>query len=235
MIKDLSIIIPYRFYDTRRNHIFEWILERYRLVYPEATVVVADSDEDKRFSRSQSRNHGVDMANTKYILIADADTMSFRPFIEEGLRMMAEGEANWVIPYGQKGYYNLRHPYSDYVLSCKPNVFITPDKFEWQHQLLSWAGQLLMSTDSFYKVNGYDERFQGWGYEDNAFQHAMDTIVGGHSRVEAGWTAHIWHPEPRSERWDHPDFLKNKLHMHNYVSAVGDVEEMTKVVQGNRK
>ena len=111
---------------------------------------------------------------------------------------------------------------------------MTPEKFEWDYQLQSWAGQLLMQTESFYKANGYDERFQGWGYEDNAFQYAMDTIVGEHSRVEAGWTAHIWHPEPRSERWDHPDFEKNKLHMHHYVAAAGNVEQMIKVTEGNR-
>ena len=234
MIDNLSVILPYRYKDARRQTIFNWILKRYEILFPEAQLIICDSDEDKKFSRSQSRNYGVDSVDTDYILIADADTMPFRPFVEQGLLMLKEG-APWVLPYGQRGYYNLRKPYSDYVLSQDPAIFITPEKFEWVHQLESWAGQILMHKESFYSVNGYDERFQGWGYEDNAFQRALDTLVGPLERVEAGWTAHIWHEEPRSERWEHPDFKLNEKRMHHYVEATGNYDKMIEVVEGNRE
>jgi hypothetical protein len=233
MINELSIVLPYRFKDARRERIFSWILKRYNSLFPEAEIIVSDSDEDKPFSRSQARNYGVDSVGSKYMLMADADTMPFRPFIEAALTSLYKG-SSWVLPYGVKGYFNLRHPYSDAVLAQSPDVFITPDKFEWIHQLESWAGQIVMRTESFYEVNGYDERFKGWGYEDNAFQKAMDTIVGPVERIEAGWTAHLWHPEPLDERWRHPLFEQNQQRMHHYHKCYGDRIDMCKLVEGNR-
>ena len=232
-MKNLSIIIPHRFTDSRRLEIFNWIHERYERLYPDSPIIIADSDEDKPFSRSQARNYAVDNADTEFILLADADTMSFRPFVKSAIEMIEKGTP-WVIPYGISGYYNLRKPYTDKVMAMKPDAFIAPDAFEWKHQLESWAGQIVMSKGAFEQVNGYDERFIGWGYEDNAFQRAMDTIVGPFKRIEAGWTAHLWHAEPGSDRWAQPHFADNRVRMTAYLDSAGNREAMLETVKGNR-
>jgi len=232
-MKDLTIVIPFRAASERRMQIMDWICNRYRILFPESNIVVSDSDKDKPFSRAQSRNHGVDMVDTEYLLLADADTIPFRPFIELGVKALQEG-ANWVVPYGTRGFYVLKKPFSDKLLSGPPDAFVTPDTFEWLHQTESWGGLILMRTESFYEVNGYDERFQGWGYEDNAFQRAMDTIIGEFTRIESGWSAHLWHEAPMEETWEHPQIKVNIDRLSHYVEAVGNREQMLSVVSGNR-
>lgn len=232
-MKDLSIVIPYRPTSERRMEIMDWILDRYKKLFPYSRIIISDSDKDKDFSRSQSRNYGVDMVDTKYLLLADADTIVFRSFIELGLKDVKNG-AGWVVPYGTWGFYVLNKSFSDKLLAGRTDAFVTPDAFEWDHQTQSWGGLILMETDSFHKVNGYDERFQGWGYEDNAFQRAMDTLVGPFSRVESGWGAHIWHEAPDSETWRHPQINNNTRRLKDYIAAAGNQEKMLSVVKENR-
>jgi predicted glycosyltransferase involved in capsule biosynthesis len=232
-LKDLTIVIPFRAQSERRKEIFEWILSRYKILFSGSQIIVADSDPTKPFSRSQSRNVGVSSVKTEYVLIADADTIPFYPFIKLGYESLING-ANWVIPYGKKGYFNLKKPYSDKVLSMSCDSFITPDLFEWDFQLESWAGQILMKTQCFHDVNGYDERFVGWGYEDNSFQKAMDTLVGPFTRIESGWTAHIWHHAAEAETWSQPH-IENNRRLHSlYAQYSGNQILMSELVAGNR-
>ncbi len=40
------------------------------------------------------------------------------------------------------------------------------------------GGALAISREAWERVNGYDERFAGWGYEDAAFSLATQTLLG---------------------------------------------------------
>ena len=232
-LKDLTIVIPFRAQDARRKMLFDWILNRYKSIMPESQIVIADSDPGQPFSRSQSRNVGVDAVKTNYILLADADTIPYRPFIESSIDLLKTG-ANWVIPYGRKGFYVLKKPYSDKLLSQPVDTFTTPDFFEWDFNTESWGGLVLMSKSSFVKVNGYDERFKGWGFEDNAFQIAMDTIVGPFSRVEFGWSAHLWHAASNEDTWGQPHAELNQKILHEYRRRSGNVQAMLNFVKDNK-
>jgi hypothetical protein len=50
----------------------------------------------------------------------------------------------------------------------------------------------------FESVDGFDERFAGWGYEDRAFFYACRTFGGLTLRVP-GPAYHLWH-QPAAER-----------------------------------
>lgn len=57
---------------------------------------------------------------------------------------------------------------------------------------LSWSCCIAIPRKAWEKIGGFDARFQGWGFEDMAFQ-AMACGLVGHDRIE-GDVLHLWHP-----------------------------------------
>ncbi|MCU1500578.1 MAG: hypothetical protein JWM47_4531 [Acidimicrobiales bacterium] len=52
-------------------------------------------------------------------------------------------------------------------------------------------------------VGGFDERYEGWGGEDDAFHAACKVIGGGFERLR-GDVWHLWHPPSDHRSWDDP-------------------------------
>lgn len=187
---DLSIIIPWRNDGGRRLEIFDWVMKRYHALFPGAQIILG-IDDGEPFNRSKARNNAFRKVDRKYVLIGDADTVPFQENIMEGLTALV-GTANWVIPY--QTYFALTKESSDIILNSPyQDVLFAGLKHEFAFQ--SWAGQLLMRSDDFRKTGGYDERFENWGFEDEAFLMCLDAILGPHSRTR-GNTYHLWHPRP---------------------------------------
>jgi len=76
-------------------------------------------------------------------------------------------------------------------------------------------------------VGGFDERFQGWGWDDVAFHRACHTIGGGQQAVE-GDLLHLWHSRPvERNNTAEPQFQANKTLGQRYKDALGDPEAIT--------
>ena len=56
---------------------------------------------------------------------------------------------------------------------------------------LSWSAAIAVPRVAWEAIGGFDERFEGWGFEDMAFQSMA--VAYGHERVE-GDVYHFWHP-----------------------------------------
>jgi len=232
-VKDLSIVIPYRPSTDRRITLFNWIYKRYEMLFPESEIIVSDADDSAIFSRSRSRNLGVDRVKSKYVLLADADTITCRRFIEHGILELDYG-AGWVIPYGPRDFFVLDNVCSSNILSRRPDYNMSPSEFSWEWKLESFGGLNLMRTESFRMVNGFDERFIGWGYEDNSFMIAMNTIIGKAVRPQGTWGAHLWHPATAGETWEHDYAEYNRDMMERYKRFSGNANAMSSLVGGNR-
>lgn len=226
---ELSIVIPWRpGSDSSRQRIFDWVFERYRLLFPGAEIVIAD-DGSEEFNRSTFINHGVEQATGEFLLIADADTVSFPVWIDEAIKEIKLG-APWVIPYSEDGYVDTDKRGGRKILSCPPDKDIDPYSVTFQDRLKSWSGQVVIRRDDFWKVGGFDPRFKGWGYEDNAFVECCDTILGPHERLTSGYTIHIWHPAPVETTWDQPNIEMNRALYAHYHLKSGDRDAMLKFV-----
>lgn len=55
------------------------------------------------------------------------------------------------------------------------------------------GGPRVVTRDLWEKTGGFDPRFKGWGYEDNAFRFACKQAAGPTRRVE-GVLYQLWHP-----------------------------------------
>ncbi len=50
-----------------------------------------------------------------------------------------------------------------------------------------------MSRNTFIVAGGFDERFIGWGGDDDAFVHALETLCGNYIKLGRE-VFHLWHP-----------------------------------------
>lgn len=239
-LDELSVIIPWRnpektpgsagkaAYNWRLNN-FDWVMARYEHLLPEVEVLIGDAGGP--FNRSSFINAGAASSGRKYLLIADADTIPYREALLQGLDMIDAGYG-WVIPYGDADYYNSDQRSAEEILRRSPVDNIRPEEITWEHKLKSWSGQVLIERDDFEALGGFDERFQGWGYEDNAFVAMCDTMLGDHGRVRDAWTIHIWHPAPEETTWRQPNIDANRRLFESYEAARGDQDAMMRIIRG---
>lgn len=188
-----SVVVPWRSDDGIRAEIFEWITERWKILYPyEIEFIVCDSG-DEPFSRSKSRNQGAKNASTDVLVFADADTIPVRRFIDKSVE--SASLSRWCIAYDMGRYYNLNSVHTRELLRADPATLICePVEGMWDHKITSWAGMFAVSQEDFWRIGGYDERFIGWGHEDVALRLALDNEVCKHDRVVDGFAIHLDHP-----------------------------------------
>lgn len=215
----ISVIVPWNNPGSiYRRRAWEWLRARYEnlLAYDFDVDLVYGSSDAEPFSRGGSRNFLVGRSKEDILLIADADTVFNKDQIKVGVDLLGQG-APWVIPYGLGRYYNLtRSASADVVVKDPKRTIPEPvDSTEWDHKLDSWAGLLLMTKSAFNQVGGYDERFIGWGYEDNAFRAAMDSVVGQHQRTPH-YALHLWHPAIEAENFGQPFIHHNRALYQTY-------------------
>lgn len=230
-MKDLSIIIPYGNpgLDRRRDDLFEFVYSWWSFYLPDSQIIThAVFDSDGGFNRSASRNAAVAIADTRYLVIADADTICPPSALVQAFDYIDAQlpYASWVLPYGNKNYYNLTKECTDNILNNGVKQQLPPeDLLIYDHKLQSWAGILCMTKSAFDAVEGYDERFIGWGYEDNSFRLCMDTLWSPHARIDS-YCVHLWHDAPEEKRFNQPDIQHNKRLYDKYFSAFGSRSAM---------
>lgn len=226
---DLSVLIPYGGTEEWRERSFHWLLRRYGDLLPGAQIVIGSSDAEN-FSRAEARNRAFGQCTGDTLLIADADTI-FHPDQLTAAINLLKGKRNWVLPY--QWYYNLSREVTDSILNLDASETITEPVHpaSYEHKIESWAGLLVTPREAFEVVGGYDERFQGWGYEDNAFRLALDTLWGQHERLAWGYCLHLWHPSSEDGCFGQPHIFDNRSLLLDYQAAYGDPAQMRTVVQ----
>lgn len=209
---NVSILIPFRGDNSWRSRIFGWVCQRWAFAFPEAELIIGDSTSEQ-FNRAEARNRAFAASKGEYLIIADADTAINPSQVQTAITLLTAG-IPWVLPYDI--YYNLSEDDTCALLDEDPDVLLV-EPSEWEHRIESWAGVLVLPREAFEEVGGYDERFAGWGGEDNAFQHCLDVVWGKHHRI-SGFVSHLWHPRGEAD-FSNPDWPMNQTLLRKYQSA----------------
>jgi N-terminal domain of galactosyltransferase len=217
----ISLIVPFRPDGGQRDRVWAWCRAHWRACLPGLEIVEADSGHTS-FHRGASINQGVQEALGDQIVIADADTVVSNV---EGLFRALTGP-RWLIGYSAERYFTLTAEQTDQILTRAAPGFLPPPPPR-AFGITSWSGVLGITRKAFRSAGGFDERFADWGWEDRAFVHAADTILGPHARID-GYALHLWHP--RGPDWASPGLQERQHLWQRYRDADGDVEAMRTIL-----
>ncbi|MEH7085812.1 galactosyltransferase-related protein [Neobacillus drentensis] len=224
MFENVSIIIPFQNDYGPRLEAFLWVKKFFETTMPSAEMIVGRT-KVSRFNKAKAVNLAAKEATRDILLIVDADTVFDPNIILESIKLLQY--AAWVIPF--KEVYDVPMDVTEKVMRTKPgwplNVKLEDcHKVNWMYD--GFAGKVnLIPKRNFEKVGGFDERFIGWGGEDDAFAWSVNTLCGNFVNYDAK-VFHLWHPPANN-----PDSRGNDALVARYMFANGNQEEMLKIIR----
>ena len=247
---NLSVVIPFRAKCSEREKIFKWVCKRTQLILPGAEVIVGSDSRNTSefFNKSIAINDAVKKATRNIILILDSDAFIDSIAFEKAYEL---AKSNSMVMVSNEIKY-LNKEFSKKLIQLQPDIKVT-DIYDLDQEVLYKGGSvsvaLLVHRDKFIEMNGFDERFIGWGGEDDAFYCAYSTLFGESVTTDCpGY--HIHHPRANQENLDNQSntlaeenknaSADNSTHYEDnvrlakeYVSFRGNYGEMKKYISGN--
>jgi hypothetical protein len=78
------------------------------------------------------------------------------------------------------------------------------------------GGLFVIRHDAFMHIGGFDERFVGWGGEDDAMTIKVERARLSCVELDDEIALHLWHPRPRSATMRQPHYAQNLALLDDY-------------------
>jgi len=217
------IVVPRLADGGERDRLWEYCRRHWETELPALEIVEGHHEGDGPFNRSAAINRGAE-SEWDVLVILDGDT------VLDAERLIAAVEqagdyGEMVLPYSARnmlteagtrriidGYEGSWERFVQTRERCRVSCCVVVPRALWD------------------AVGGFDERFEGWGGEDEAFEAAC-RVVGGVRRLQgANW--HLWHrPSPHHDT-STPLYRQALRLCQRYTSA--DREAMEKLLAESR-
>ncbi len=222
-----AIVIPFRS-TPDRERIFQYVYNRLKTEFVDIPIYVSDSREVLKFNVSQARNRGCLQAindGVDILIVIDADTMFQRRDVEKAIRLAEKGVASMF-----RNYVRASKEETNSILAGGE----IPKEFEAKMFRSTPGGLWVLPVEVFKTLNGWDERFIGWGYEDTAFNEAYKTVYGTKFRRIKANLISLFHTD---RIYIINLYLKNeeRYRLYKEISRSKDRESMLKLTEGNIK
>lgn len=227
-MQNVAVIIPWRDGCPERQKALRWVMAKYLTEFPDWPIVLGSCDPDQDFSRAEAIIRGVEACDADTLIISDADVWT-----DPTMALSRVGEHGWAVPH--RDVHRLSPESTDLVLTGA----------DWERLPLSQdnrrdrrpykgneTGTLLVIRRDIFDDVPPDRRFRGWGSEDEAWGHALQTLVGPCWRGTDP-LVHLWHPpQPRISR----KIGNRESHalLAEYTKAAGDRARMRRIVEASR-
>lgn len=232
VFNQVSILLPYKEQDGIRDAERKWLTRYYKKFMPDAELCFGENS-DENFNRSKAINAAAKKATRNIYVMSECDVVYDPNLIIEAIGLLKK--AAWIIPFNR--VLNISQVKTEEILQLEPD-WPLPSKLEGHakdHYPMTnlFAGKMnIFSREAFEKVGGFDERFIGWGREDDAFLIAMNTICGPFTRMKRT-IYHFWHPFVGAH--NNPNIKSNNKLLLAYRDANGNRTAMKQLIRSNKK
>lgn len=221
----LSVIIPHRYMESRSAN-YDFVLSWYKDLFPEAEFISAD-DPNPKFNRGRALDAGVKQSSGDVLIFGDGDLLVSPKSLHMALKEIQDTDVGFVVPFTRVAYLN--EPSSKKVIKCGVLKENYPGTTFWKQP--STGGINVLKRSSYEASFGFDPRFEGWGFEDSAFDAAMQCLVGPTRWLE-GPSYHLHHPSYRNG--SSADHKAGIALCDRYRQAIKNKEAMLEII-GERK
>ncbi len=219
----ISVLIPYKKQnDSHRELLWANIKQRYKILMPELEICMG-LDDSAIYNRARAINNAAKQATGNVFILTDADVVFSTEIINRILPIM--NDHPWIVPF-TNGYKLTQAATERLISEGLPNsISIGQSDVEIS---FNFPGTFIsvVTRENFFKVRGMDERFEGWGGEDDAFRYTLETLCGKHFRLP-GEVFHLWH-KPAEINNEYHD--KNLKLLQRYYAAQDDKAAMMDLV-----
>ena len=221
MNDDVLVLIPYRPDLGHRDRIFTHLKDNY---WKHIGFDLAVGENlDGPFNRSAALNRSADR-EWGFAVIADADTWVPVKQLHQAL-LTARVTGRLVAAFD--AVVELSRTCTDDILSGRLSLAgsFGADRVRTR-ELETQSSMLVVSRTLWDKTGGFDERFDGWGGEDNAFWKSC-LLHGGEPKRVTGNAYHLWHP-PAPGKHHGINYMRNRNLWLRYDQA-RTVEELNTI------
>jgi glycosyltransferase involved in cell wall biosynthesis len=222
-----SLIVTRKPDGGQRDRLWEIVKERHERLFPDVELVVGENN-DEYFNKSKATNDAIRVAKTDNLILCDGDVYFDRSVLCNILNYI--NYAPWVIPFDY-GYRLTEETTEELIGRGLPSkVTLNTDQYFWN---TTSPGAMLsaMKRSAYEAIGGLDERFQGWGCEDEAMAIALDTIVGPFHRIP-GKVYHLYHSKANTK---HAYYLDNVALRERYREQIGNKEGMLRIIKEHQQ
>jgi hypothetical protein len=200
-----------------RDDLWRFTQDWWQKNFPRCPIVTADV-EGELFRRAWACNAAVRLAGDWDVyVIADADTIMLdHSSVQEAVNT---ARGNKVLCYAHEYRWMLGPQDTSYLLSHGHWTRVLDPETTGPH-FNTYSGVLAVGTPLWDTVGGFDERFEGWGYEDWGFMWACSTF--GTLLRAHGECAHLWHPRKHEDEAGQPNYKRNETLFYRYKEAAGE-------------
>jgi len=105
-----------------------------------------------------------------------------------------------------------------------------PDREGSAEFVVLCGGLFLIRADAFARIGCWDERFRGWGGEDDAFTYRVQRARLSTLELDERPALHLWHPRPVTGTFGQPHYQDNRALLGRYRGySEADLERLSEV------
>lgn len=234
-MKDASYLITYRESGSadRRENLFAVL--RWLAQWPEMQAIVVEQDTVSQldalpfgtactaysagpFNKSWGFNIAARLARNPILIVGDADVIAPHT-LADAVERCRQGAAA-VKPYRE--IVDLTTEETQRVRSgewtfspARPRD--SPRSREGHKEFIVFAGGLfVIRRDAYHGIGGFDERFLGWGGEDDAMSARIRRMKVPTEEIDGEPALHLWHPRSRESTFGQAHYQTNVALLADY-------------------
>jgi hypothetical protein len=208
----LSVLVPFRGDGYWRDQAWDYCLEQW--LATGIDVAVGEHPGTGPFNIARAFNDAASQASGDHLFLIGADTIPDPARITE-VDVLLETYP-WVPGYSRTGVYGLDATEAIYAGA-------DPDTQDFEHLYYVCTGILGVRAEAWAEIGGMDERFNGWGYEDNALRTMLTTLYGEPPSPDA--TARCLYHPPQGRAEVHA----NRMLYSRYEQAAHSIDAVLQV------